>query len=37
MTRPAKTLDDVLADQEAAPIERQLAERWLGLVASNRS
>ena len=32
-----KTLDDVLADQEAAPIERQLAERWLGLVASNRS
>jgi hypothetical protein len=33
----AKQLDLVLGDQEATPIERQLAERWLGLVASNRS
>jgi hypothetical protein len=33
----AKQLEQVLGDQEATPIERQLAERWLGLVASNRS
>ncbi len=33
----AKQLDLVLGDQEATPIERQLAERWLGLVASNRA
>ncbi len=31
-----KTLGDVLADPEATPTERQLAERWLALVASNR-
>ncbi len=31
-----KDLDDVLADPEASPDERKLAERWLGLVASNR-
>ena len=31
-----KTLEDVLADPEISPTERQLAERWLGLVASNR-
>ena len=31
-----KRLDDVLADPEVSPAERQLAERWLGLVASNR-
>ena len=32
-----KQLDDVLADPEVAPTERQLAERWLGLIASNRA
>ena len=32
-----KQLDDVLADPELSPTERQLAERWLGLVASNRT
>ena len=30
-----KELDDLLADPEVSPTERQLAERWLGLVASN--
>ncbi len=30
-----KELDDVLGDPEDSPTERQLAERWLGLVASN--
>ena len=30
-----KQLDDVLGDPEISPTERQLAERWLGLVASN--
>jgi len=33
----AKQLDLVLGDLEASPSERQLAERWLGLVASNRT
>jgi hypothetical protein len=33
----AKQLDLVLGDPEASPTERQLAERWLGLVASNRA
>jgi len=33
----AKELDLVLGDPEASPTERQLAERWLGLVASNRA
>ena len=32
-----KELDLVLSDPMAAPTERQLAERWLGLVASNRT
>ena len=32
-----KQLDLVLGDPEASPAERQLAERWLGLVASNRA
>ena len=32
-----KDLDLVLGDREASPTERQLAERWLGLVASNRT
>ncbi len=32
-----KQLDLVLGDPEATPIQRQLAERWLGLVASNRA
>ena len=32
-----KELDLVLGDPEASPTERQLAERWLGLVASNRA
>jgi hypothetical protein len=31
-----KQLDDVLGDPEVSSAERQLAERWLGLVASNR-
>jgi hypothetical protein len=31
-----KQIDDVLGDPEVSPLERQLAERWLGLVASNR-
>jgi hypothetical protein len=31
-----KRLDLVLGDPEASPSERSLAERWLGLVASNR-
>ncbi len=31
-----KQLDAVLADPEASPLERQLAERWIGLVAANR-
>ena len=30
-----KQLDDVLGDPEISSTERQLAERWLGLVASN--
>jgi hypothetical protein len=30
-----KELDDVLGDPESSPTERQLAERWLSLVASN--
>ncbi len=33
----AKDLDLVLGDPETSPSERQLAERWLGLVASNRT
>jgi hypothetical protein len=33
----AKQLDLVLGDPEVSPDERQMAERWLGLVASNRS
>ena len=33
----AKELDLVLGDADTSPIERQLAERWLGLVASNRA
>ncbi len=33
----AKQLDLVLGDLEASPTERRLAERWLGLVASNRA
>jgi len=33
----AKQLDLVLGDPEVTPDERQLANRWLGLVASNRS
>ena len=32
-----KQLDLVLGDNEASPAERKLAERWLGLVASNRA
>ncbi len=32
-----KELDLVLGDNEASPAERKLAERWLGLVASNRA
>jgi hypothetical protein len=32
-----KQLDDVLGDPEVSPAERRLAERWLGLVASNRA
>jgi len=32
-----KDLDDVLADPEASQRERNLAERWLALVASNRA
>ena len=32
-----KQLDLVLGDAEASPSERSLAERWLGLVASNRT
>ncbi len=31
-----KELDDVLGDPETSPTERQLAERWLSLVAPNR-
>jgi hypothetical protein len=33
----AKQFDLVLGDPEVSPDERQLASRWLGLVASNRS
>ncbi len=33
----AKQFDLVLGDPEASPTERQLAERWIGLVASNRT
>ena len=33
----AKQLDLVLSDPEVLPGERQLAERWLGLVASNKT
>ena len=33
----AKELDLVLGDPEVLPDERRLAERWLGLIASNRS
>jgi hypothetical protein len=33
----AKQLDLVLGDPEVSPDERQMASRWLGLVASNRS
>ena len=32
-----KDLDQVLGDPQVSPTERQLAERWLGLVASNRT
>lgn len=32
-----KDLDQVIGDPQVSPIERQLAERWLGLVASNRT
>jgi hypothetical protein len=33
----AKELDLVLGDPEVSPDERQLASRWLGLVAANRT
>ena len=33
----AKELDLVLGDPEVSPDERQLADRWLGLVAANRT
>ncbi len=33
----AKQLDLVLGDPEVSPDERQLADRWLGLVAANRT
>ena len=33
----AKELDLVLGDPEVSPEERQLASRWLGLVAANRT
>jgi hypothetical protein len=33
----AKQFEQVLADPEASPGERQAASRWLGLIASNRS
>ena len=33
----AKQFDLVLGDPEASPTERLLAERWIGLVASNRA
>ena len=33
----AKKLDFVLGDPEVSPDERQLASRWLGLVAANRT
>jgi hypothetical protein len=33
----ANQFDLVLGDPEVSPYERQLASRWLGLVASNRS
>jgi len=33
----AKQLDLVLGDPEISPDERQLASRWLGLVAANRT
>ena len=33
----AKKLDLVLGDPEVSPDERQLASRWLGLVAANRT
>ena len=33
----AKEFDPVLGDPEASPTERQYAERWLGLIASNRT
>jgi hypothetical protein len=33
----AKQFDLVLGDLEVSPSERQLTERWLGLVASNRT
>jgi hypothetical protein len=33
----AKQLDFVLGDPQASPKDRELANRWLGLVASNRS
>jgi hypothetical protein len=33
----AKQLDLVLGDPEVSPDERQLASRWLGLVAANRT
>ena len=32
-----KELDLVLGDPEVSPTERELAERWLGLVAANRA
>ena len=32
-----KELDLMLGDPQVSPTERQLAERWLGLVASNRA
>ncbi|MGA9847491.1 MAG: hypothetical protein WBQ45_07620, partial [Roseiarcus sp.] len=32
-----KELDLVLGDPQASSTERRLAERWLGLVASNRA
>jgi len=32
-----KDLDQVIGDPQVSPTERQLAERWLGLVASNRA
>lgn len=37
MDDAGKRLEDVLADPDVGPRERNLAERWLALVASNRA